>query len=399
MAVIVCQFRGEGCFITLHFFSAETGVFSEELAKVQVPDQPRQEVVTETVKAAIKGDKVFVVAGTSCWSIRMGASSSRTIQESAPPLPAAAFPYPGMGSRRQAQQRPKVLGLTFGSCGRVFVLTSSSYRAAAKIHMWKPGTAEWKLVESHCKVYRSTTLASCGAYLYVPGGFTAHHDSSDCSRQAEEVVVLRVKRASVHQSSITLRSSPHPSSSVAQRRRVAVSDVFYSQDSVASSFGGATAHAGQPLDSLVADLMRRKILADDPALVLDVIDCGGRLISLTNRRLHCLRTYSERSGKAVNVNVDVWPLREDVILPEGKPITQVFCQKFTTHDCGASVRQRESSLTRATSASSLRFHSAHSRSTSRGPRLPTTYERLQTPRRGRPSGPSKQVASSIAEGR
>lgn len=270
----------------------------------------------------MRGDRAFVVAGTSCWSIQMSTSSCQAIQADGPPLPDGAFPNVYAGRRGRTQKQLGVLGLTFGSCGRVFVLTASSYRAAARIHMWTPGTTEWKLLESKCRVYRSTTIASCGAHLYVPGGAIAHADSSDCSQEAQEVVVLRVKRADVLSAHVTLRPSAHqvPCDPSAQPRRVAVSEVFYSQDSVASTFGRKTAHAGQPLESLVEDLVGGKISADDPALVLDVIDCGGRLISLSNRRLHCLKTFAERTGRALHVRVNVWPLREDVILPEGKPL-------------------------------------------------------------------------------
>ena len=232
MVLAVCRCSGGSCFITLHFFSAETGTFSKEITRIRVRDQ-QQTLVTETVKAAVKGDHCFVVAGTSCWSIRMGLSS-QAIHSPTPQLPSAAI-----DSQREKRPRPRVLGLTFGSCGRVFVLTSFSFRAAAQIHMWKPGTEEWKLVKSHCKVYRSTTLASCGAHLYVPGGIIAHADSSDCSREAQEVVVLRVRRAAVHQNR-TRRSSPQASGRpVVERRTVAVSEVFYSQDSVARTLGEA----------------------------------------------------------------------------------------------------------------------------------------------------------------
>eukprot|EP00434_Breviolum_minutum_P003832 symbB.v1.2.003371.t1/scaffold189.1/size277183/8 len=306
-----------------------------------------------------------------------------------PPLPDDAFPQPRRGSRRAPAKQDLVLGLTFAACQRVFVLTSSSYQSAAKIFMWKMG-AGWQEIKSACNVYRSTTIVSCGPHLYIPGGATAHADSSDVSRAGQSVIVLRVKRVSVGTSTITFPSSRRHITIEAdlgspgrpERLSVPVSRVFYSQDSVSSRFGQCTTHAGQPLEALVDDLLNGKVQVQDPRLVLDVIDCGGRLISLSNRRLYCLKAYSNRIQEDMHVQVDVWKLHENAILPEGRATTEVFCRKFTTPNCGVSVQKRNAaSLHRASSTASARYFSATSRSASRQPFGRASFApRSETPR-------------------
>ena len=101
-----------------------------------------------------------------------------------------------------------------------------------------------------------------------------------------------------------------------ERRLVNVSDVYYSQADIGSTFGRSTRHAGQPLEILIQDLLEGRVRAEDEGLILDVIDCGGRLIALSNRRLYCLKMYSDQIQAVVRVLVDVWPLREDAILPD-----------------------------------------------------------------------------------
>lgn len=369
--------------IAVHRFDAGTGSVSAALATLTVPAQPMNQI-----RAAVRGEAICLVAGVSCW-IRMPTDSLVEVIDG-PPLPDDAFPQPPTfcGGRRTAK-RDLVLGLTFAACQRVFVLTSSSYRTAAKIFMWKMG-AGWQGIKSACNVYRSTTIVSCGPHLYKRGGATAHMDSSDIARAGQSVVVLRVKRVSVGTSTITFPSSRRHitieadlgSPSRPERLSVPVSKVFYSQDSVSSRFGQCTTHAGQPLEALVDDLLNGKVQLQDVRLVLDVIDCGGRLISLSNRRLYCVKTYSNRIQEDMHVQVDVWKLHEHAILPEGRATTEVFCRKFTTPNCGVSVQKRnDASLHRASSTASARSFSATSRSASRKPFGRASFTpRSETPR-------------------
>eukprot|EP00929_Paragymnodinium_shiwhaense_P000536 TRINITY_DN100781_c0_g1_i1.p1 TRINITY_DN100781_c0_g1~~TRINITY_DN100781_c0_g1_i1.p1 ORF type:complete len:573 (-),score=58.29 TRINITY_DN100781_c0_g1_i1:265-1983(-) len=148
-------------------------------------------------------------------------------------------------------------------------------------------------------------------------------------------------------------------------RHVPVSSLRFTQASISERFRSGRysgEHSGLPISTLVGDLHTGRVQIGDDFLVLDVVEYEGRLRSLRNRRLWCLKEYALQVGTDLSLPVRVWPLRHGVLLlPEGCDVKQKFFRQFEGGD-GTRVVVRSSSR-----ASSRSMSRGLSRSISRQP--------------------------------
>ena len=107
------------------------------------------------------------------------------------------------------------------------------------------------------------------------------------------------------------------------------SDILYTQDSCKNVFSDGTT-----LEEVVQQLTAK--LRDplhDPFFILDVVDWDGRLFSVDNRRLYCLRQYQERLGESRVVQVRIR-------LHRWLDVLDRFWYHFTTVNGGTAIRVR-----------------------------------------------------------
>lgn len=105
-------------------------------------------------------------------------------------------------------------------------------------------------------------------------------------------------------------------------------EVFFTQDSISSKFSD-----GRVFTALI-DGLRQGIIDTlrDSFLTLDAVQVSGRLYSLANRRLYCLKEYQKTVNSVVRVRLRVTCNKD--------PMIERFLRSFTTNDYGLSVRRR-----------------------------------------------------------
>lgn len=130
VAMVLCRSCASSWLITVHFFMVESGVFSEETMRMNVPLETESRSVGQSVKAAVHCGQVFVVAGTSCRHIRHGNHAHLPVQVDPPRLPEAAFPQPWGGSRGRTQKKPSPIEqLHVFTCGNLSLQSGSYFQA------------------------------------------------------------------------------------------------------------------------------------------------------------------------------------------------------------------------------------------------------------------------------
>ena len=109
---------------------------------------------------------------------------------------------------------------------------------------------------------------------------------------------------------------------------VPCSELLYTQDSCRPVFADGTR-----LDVVTQQLISQEIdPLQDPWFLLDVVEWGGRLYSIDNRRLYCLHQYQKHVGdKAVKIRVRIHRWLE---------IFDRFWMHYTTRNGGLSIRIR-----------------------------------------------------------
>ena len=106
-----------------------------------------------------------------------------------------------------------------------------------------------------------------------------------------------------HSATAANAAAGRPKEPFADTHSVPVSQVFFTHDSIKDTFSYRTAHAGQPLESLVNALRSGTTTVDDPRLVLDGVMHDGRLYCLRNRRLYCLKQYARQLGIDISIRI------------------------------------------------------------------------------------------------
>jgi len=112
-------------------------------------------------------------------------------------------------------------------------------------------------------------------------------------------------------------------------KTVPVSSVLFTHDCIAGQFGD-----GKTFPPLIEGLQKGEInsLCHD-FLVLNAVEVDGKLYSLDNRRLYCLKEYQKlQKDQVVSVRLKVTRNTD--------PAIAMFLQKLTTNNGGYSVRVR-----------------------------------------------------------
>jgi len=119
---------------------------------------------------------------------------------------------------------------------------------------------------------------------------------------------------------------------------VPLDELRYTQCTVKSVFSHGS-HAGLPLQTTVDELVSLALSPQSEPMVLNVVLHKGKLFTLNNRRLWCLKQFAEAwywCRQHVFVRVLKWPLARGVLF-NGIEICDQFCRALTTTSEGTSV--------------------------------------------------------------
>lgn len=122
-----------------------------------------------------------------------------------------------------------------------------------------------------------------------------------------------------------------------------VSDVFFTHDSIGSSFSHGM-HAGHNIKALAFDLIKAQLDPSWenplPSICLDVVEYKGRMRSLGNRRLWALKQACDVLKVDLEVKVHILPLEKGVRDADGKDVLSKFRRSNSSIDNGESVNLR-----------------------------------------------------------
>ena len=119
---------------------------------------------------------------------------------------------------------------------------------------------------------------------------------------------------------------------------VTVDSVFFTHSSISTTFGHGP-HRGQPIELLYADLCGTRI---EPSEIppLDIVSFHGKLRSLRNRRLCCLKRYQRLRPDLLWVRGRIWPwlaVRLTTGVDGNRPVFAKFWTANTTTTDGESI--------------------------------------------------------------